>query len=94
MNRQQIILTMRKPQKLRLGVMTKTAKEARKSRPIRMTDAEWEKCKTLGGAAFVRAKIKVGRRGGSKARRCITHSSGAARFCAVPLERKVRTEDI
>ena len=29
-----------------------------KSRPIRMTDAEWEKCKALGGAAWVRDKIK------------------------------------
>ena len=37
----------------------KLAKEARKSRPIRMTDAEWAKCKALGGAAFVRAKIKA-----------------------------------
>jgi len=33
-------------------------KEARKSRPVRMTDAEWSKCKALGGAAFIRAKIK------------------------------------
>jgi len=27
------------------------------ARPIRMTDAEWEKCKALGGAAWVREKI-------------------------------------
>ena len=33
-------------------------KEARKSRPVRMTDAEWAKCKALGGAAFIREKIK------------------------------------
>jgi len=32
--------------------------ELMKSRPIRMTDAEWAKCKTLGGAAWVRDKIK------------------------------------
>lgn len=31
--------------------------ELMKSRPIRMTDAEWEKCKALGGAAWVRAQI-------------------------------------
>ena len=29
-----------------------------KSRPIRMTDAEWDKCKRLGGAAWVRERIK------------------------------------
>lgn len=32
--------------------------ELMKSRPVRMTDAEWEKCKRLGGAAWIRAKIK------------------------------------
>ena len=32
--------------------------ELMKSRPVRMTDAEWEKCKALGGAAWVRKKIK------------------------------------
>lgn len=32
--------------------------ELMKSRPIRMTDAEWAKCKALGGAAWVRDKIK------------------------------------
>lgn len=31
--------------------------ELMKNRPIRMTDAEWEKCKRLGGAAWVRDKI-------------------------------------
>lgn len=31
------------------------------SRPIRMTDSEWEKCKRLGGAAWVRDKIKRAR---------------------------------
>lgn len=34
------------------------AGELMKSRPIRMTDAEWEKCKRLGGAAWVRERIK------------------------------------
>lgn len=29
------------------------------SRPIRMTDEEWKKCKRLGGAAWVRAKIEA-----------------------------------
>jgi len=43
--------------------MTAKKKEARKSRPIRMTDAEWEKCKALGGAAFIRAKIKAAKVG-------------------------------
>lgn len=33
--------------------------EVMKSRPVRMTDEEWEKCKRLGGAAWVRAKIKA-----------------------------------
>lgn len=33
--------------------------EIMKARPLRMTDAEWEKCKRLGGAAWVRAKIKA-----------------------------------
>lgn len=32
--------------------------ELMKSRPVRMTDAEWEKCKRLGGAAWVRDRIK------------------------------------
>lgn len=31
--------------------------ELMKSRPLRMTDAEWEKCKRLGGAAWVRERI-------------------------------------
>ena len=35
--------------------------ELMKSRPVRMTDEEWEKCKRLGGAAWVRAKIKAAR---------------------------------
>lgn len=33
--------------------------EVMKSRPVRMTGEEWEKCKRLGGAAWVRAKIKA-----------------------------------
>ena len=41
----------------------KPPKEARKSRPVRMTDAEWSKCKALGGAAFLRAKIKAAKVG-------------------------------
>jgi hypothetical protein len=32
--------------------------EAMKPRQIRMTDAEWEKCMALGGASWVREKIK------------------------------------
>jgi hypothetical protein len=32
--------------------------ELMKSRPVRMTDAEWAKCKALGGAAWLRDKIK------------------------------------
>jgi len=28
-----------------------------------MTDAEWSKCKELGGAAFIRAKIKAAKVG-------------------------------
>lgn len=35
--------------------------ELMKARPIRMTNDEWEKCKLLGGAAWVRAKIKAAR---------------------------------
>jgi hypothetical protein len=35
--------------------------ELMKSRPVRMTDGEWAKCKRLGGAAWVRAKIKAAR---------------------------------
>lgn len=31
--------------------------ELMRSRPVRMTDAQWEKCKRLGGAAFLRKKI-------------------------------------
>jgi hypothetical protein len=27
-------------------------------RQIRMTDEEWEKCRRLGGAAWIRAQIK------------------------------------
>lgn len=42
----------------------KKIKEARKSRPVRMTDAEWLDCKLLGGAAgrshWVRVQISVG----------------------------------
>lgn len=40
--------------------MAKTG-ELMKARPIRMTDEEWEKCKRLGGAAWVRSKIKATR---------------------------------
>lgn len=29
-----------------------------KTRPLRMTDAEWDKCKLLGGAEWVRDRIK------------------------------------
>ena len=32
--------------------------ELMKSRPVRMTDEEWERCKRLGGAAWVREKIR------------------------------------
>ena len=32
--------------------------ELMKARQIRMTDAEWLKCRLLGGAAWVREKIK------------------------------------
>ncbi len=35
--------------------------ELMKARPVRMTDEEWAKCKRLGGAAWVRAKIKAAR---------------------------------
>jgi hypothetical protein len=35
--------------------------EIMKARPIRMTDEEWVKCKRLGGAAWVRAKIRTAR---------------------------------
>lgn len=31
--------------------------ELMKTRPLRMTDAEWQKCKRLGGAAWVRQQI-------------------------------------
>jgi len=37
--------------------------ERMKTRPVRMTDAEWSKCKALGGAAFIRAKIKAAKVG-------------------------------
>lgn len=40
--------------------MAKTG-ELMKSRPVRMTDEEWAKCKRLGGASWVRAKIKAAR---------------------------------
>jgi hypothetical protein len=33
--------------------------EIMRNRPVRMTDAEWEKCKRLGGAAWVRARIRL-----------------------------------
>lgn len=33
--------------------------EAMKARPLRMTEVQWEKCKRLGGAAWVRAKIEL-----------------------------------
>jgi hypothetical protein len=33
--------------------------EAMKARPLRMTDEQWEKCKRLGGAAWVRDKIEL-----------------------------------
>ena len=32
--------------------------ETMKSRPVRMTDEEWAKCKRLGGAAWIRDRIK------------------------------------
>lgn len=32
--------------------------ELMQPRQIRMTDAEWEQCKELGGAAWVRTQIK------------------------------------
>lgn len=35
--------------------------ELMKARPVRMTDEEWAKCKRLGGAVWVRAKIKAAR---------------------------------
>lgn len=35
--------------------------ELMRARPVRMTDEEWVKCKRLGGAAWVRAKIKAAR---------------------------------
>ena len=35
--------------------------ELMRARPVRMTDEEWEKCKRIGGAAWVRAKIKAAR---------------------------------
>lgn len=35
--------------------------ETMKSRPVRMTDAEWDKCKRLGGAAWLRARIAKAR---------------------------------
>lgn len=35
--------------------------ERMKNRLIRMTDAEWEKCKRLGGAAWVRERIAKAR---------------------------------
>ena len=35
--------------------------ELMRARSVRMTDEEWAKCKRLGGAAWVRAKIKVAR---------------------------------
>lgn len=35
--------------------------ELMKARQVRMTDEEWAKCKRLGGAAWVRAKIKAAR---------------------------------
>lgn len=31
--------------------------EQMKSRPVRMTDADWDRCKALGGASWVRIKI-------------------------------------
>ena len=41
--------------------MKKKVKEARKTRPIRMTDAEWEKCKRIGGSKWVRGQVKAAR---------------------------------
>lgn len=32
--------------------------ELMQPRQVRMTDAEWEKCRRLGGAAWVREQIK------------------------------------
>lgn len=31
--------------------------EVMKSRTVRMTDAQWEKCQRLGGGDFIRSKI-------------------------------------
>ena len=36
--------------------------ELMKARPIRMTDEEWEKCKRLCGASWVRSRIKAARK--------------------------------
>lgn len=33
--------------------------EVMTARPLRMTEEQWEKCKRLGGAAWVRAKIDM-----------------------------------
>lgn len=33
------------------------ASEVMKSRTVRMTDAQWEKCQRLGGGQFLREKI-------------------------------------
>lgn len=33
--------------------------EVMKARPIRMTDEEWGKCKALGGASWVRERIRL-----------------------------------
>ena len=35
--------------------------ELMRARPVRMVDEDWAKCKRLGGAAWVRAKIKATR---------------------------------
>ena len=32
--------------------------ELMRSRPVRMTDAQWAKCKALGGAAWIRDRIE------------------------------------
>lgn len=32
--------------------------ELMKARQVRMTDEEWAKCRRLGGAAWIRAKVK------------------------------------
>lgn len=35
--------------------------ECMKGRAVRMTDAEWEQCQRLGGAAWIRARLAAER---------------------------------